>query len=180
MLSFLAMIGLAVAARMAAGLNGWQSVLMTPAMSAGFAGIATAPLLAATFGTVSWMTVPANVIAAPLVPMATFAGMFVVATSWVPPLADPLGWIAWIISAGLLWVSQSFAGVPRGHVTFAPVEASTAFTIYFGLAFVAAPCLPEGRAIARRLDRWFRATPAAAMLATFVAIGVLLIGVLAT
>ena len=179
MLSFLAMIGLAVAARMSAGFAGWRSVLMIPATSAGLAGIATAPLLAATFGTVSWMTVPANVIAAPLVPLATFTGMFVVATSWIAPLADPLGWIAWIISSGLLWISQLFAGVPRGHMTFAPLEASTVFTIYFGLALVAAPCLPEGRALARRLDRWFRSTPAAAMVASFVAIGVLLIGVLA-
>lgn len=179
MLSFLAMLGLAVAARVTASITGWRLVLLTPAMSAGFAGIATAPLLAATFGTVSWMTVPANVIAAPLVPWATFAGIFVVATSWIAPFAHPLGWIAWIISSGLLWVSQSFAGVPHGHMTFAPLEASTAFTIYFGLALVAAPCLPEGRALARRLDSWFRSTPAAALLASFVAIGILLIGVLA-
>lgn len=179
MLSFLAMIGLAVAARIAARVTGWRSALLTPAIAAGLAGIATAPLIAATSGTLSLMTVPANVIAAPLVPLATFAGLFVVATSWIALLADPLGWIAWIISYGLLWVSQLFAGVPRGHLTFAPLEPATVFTIYFGLAMVAAPCIPEGRAILRRLERWFRSAPEAAMIASIVAIGVLLIGLLA-
>lgn len=178
MLSFLAMLGLVVAARLTEGLSGWRSAVATPAIVAGLAGIATAPLIAASFGTLSLMTVPANIVVAPLVPVTTFAGMFVVATSWISPLAAPGGWISWTISSAILWVSRVCAGVPGTHVSFSPLQPSTVFTMYFGLALMAAPCLPEGRALLRRMDSWYREAPAAAFLLAIVVLGILAVGVL--
>ncbi len=178
MLSFLAMIGLAVAARITVGLSGWQAAMLAPATAAGFAGIATAPLVAATFGTASLMTVPANALAAPLTSFATFGGMIVVATSWIPFLSGAAGWVTWILCAGLLWIARLFAGVPGGHLTFAPIEASTVFTIYLGLAFLLAPFIPEGRAMLRRLDHWFESAPWTALFTALIIVCVLALGVL--
>lgn len=179
MLSFLAMLGLVVAARITGGMTGWKSALLTPPIVASFAGIATAPLIAATFGTISFMTVPANVAIAPLVPVATFAGMFVMSVSWLGPLTGPVAWAAWIISSAILWIARLFAGVPGAHVRFSPMPASTVFTIYFGIALMVLPCLPEGRAALRSLDIWYRGAPAAAVLSSVIALAVIAIGVLA-
>ncbi|CAN5211052.1 hypothetical protein BH23CHL1_BH23CHL1_01780 [soil metagenome] len=179
MLSFLAMVGLTVASRVTSGLGQWQAALFSPALAAGGAGIATAPLLAATFGTFSAMTLPANVVAAPLIPAATYAGIVVVLGSWISPVAAVSGWLAWILSSATLWVSGFAADIPHSHFTFAPMQPSTALTIYLGLALAAAPLIPEGRAVIRRWGNWFHLTPAAALLAVLVLIGILAIGAVA-
>ena len=48
-----------------------------------------------------------------------------------------------------------------------------------GLALAAAPLIPKGRAVIRRWGNWFHLTPAAALLAVLVLIGILAIGAVA-
>jgi competence protein ComEC len=179
LLSFLSMVGLAVAARICADLDGWRAMLISPAVAASSAGIVTAPLLAASFGTIALMTVPANLAAGPLIPYATFAGILVVMTSWFPPVAAVLGWLDWIISNVVLFISSSFAGVSWGHHMVAPLDPSTALTIYFAIALCALPFFPEGRTLVRRLEAWIIASPGSAVFSVLIGSGVIVIGFLA-
>lgn len=180
LLSFLSMIGLVVAARVTDGLTGWKSVAISPAVAATAAGLLTAPLLAATFGTLSLMTIPANLLAGPLIPLATFAGVGVVATSWLSPAAEAVGWLGWLLSSVVLGVSRLFASVPGAHHEFSPLTPSVAVTIYFGLALVMWPLFPEGRLIAHRFENWYRTTPQGAVAGALVALGMLGVGVVLT
>lgn len=175
-LSFLSMVGLAVAARICSGLEGWRAMLISPAVAASAAGMITAPLLAASFGTLALMTVPANLLAGPLIPLATFSGIVVVATTWLAPVADVAGWLAWTVANVVLRISGSFAGVPGGHHMFAPLDPSAAMTIYFGLTLCAMPFFPEGRSLVRRLEAWALASPGSAVVSVLVASGMIAIG----
>ena len=159
LLSFLSMLGLMAAARMTASLRGWKLLIASPTVTASAAGLATAPLLAATFGTVSLSTVPANVLAGALVSLATFAGIAVVLVSWIWPLAEVAGWVTWIISSTILGISGFFGGIPGGQLRFAPLRAETILVIYAWLAFLALPVVPEGRQVCRRLEQWGRDSP---------------------
>lgn len=175
-LSFLSMVGLAAAARLTEPFTGWKAVTVSPVATAVLAGVATAPLLAATFGTFSPATLPANLLAGPLIPFATFAGMGVVALSWVPPFAEVIGWVGWGLSSLVLWIAEHLAGLPGAHFEFAPLPLSTTLTIYLLLGLLIAPLFPEGRLLARRCENWFRSMPAPMMGATAAAIVMLLTG----
>lgn len=178
-LTFLSMLGLAMGARITSNMSGWRSVIVAPSIATAASGIATAPLLAATFGTLSFTTVPANVMAGPLVPLATFSGIAVVASSWVAPVAQVFGWMTWILSSAVLWVATFFAGMPGAQITFAPLQPAWAMTIYGGLAILALPLVPEGRAMIRQQEDWMGSEPRATALVAAIAIGVLSIGILA-
>lgn len=158
-LSFLSMVGLAVAARLTRTVTGWRAVIVSPVATAILAGVVTAPLLAATFGTFSPATIPANLLAGPLIPFATFAGMGVVAMSWVAPVAEVIGWAGWGLSTIVLGIARYLAGLPGAHFEFAPLPLSTTLTIYIVLLILIIPLFPEGRLLARRCENWFRSMP---------------------
>jgi len=177
-LSFLSMVGLAVAARICVDIDGWRAIVVTPTVAAATAGIATAPLLAATFGSLPLMTVPANMLAGPLIPFATFTGMIVVASSWVSPVAEVAGWLNWCISNIVLYISNTFASVPGGHHEFKPLESSAALIMYLALGLAVAGAFPEGRALFRRLEAWIVVEPAAATVSAVAILAVLVAGVI--
>jgi competence protein ComEC len=176
-LSFLAMVGLAVAARICSDVEGWRAVIVTPTVAAATAGIATAPLLAASFGSLPLMTVPANMLAGPLIPFATFAGMSVVASSWVSPVAEASGWLAWCVASIVLFISRTFASVPGGHHEFRPLDGSVVLVIYVALGILVTSAFPEGRMLYRRFAAWMAMEPAVAAVTTIAIVGVLVAGV---
>ncbi|OLT27486.1 competence protein ComEC [Nocardiopsis sp. CNR-923] len=79
------------------------------------AQVAVAPVLVLLSAEVSWVAVPANVLAAPVVATVTVAGFVLAALSVLWPTAaavaaHPPGWgVAWIA-----WVAETGAGVPHG------------------------------------------------------------------
>ncbi len=165
-LSVLATLGLILAARMTASLEGWHTVLVTPLVATATIGLVTAPLLAAEFGTLSLLTVPANILAGPLVPAATIAGVIVVAASPVEPLAAVSGVLAWLLSGLLLWIARALSNVPYGYHEFAPLSDATQAAIYAVLLAAIALILPEGRLAVRRLSDWGHREPVGAILTT--------------
>jgi competence protein ComEC len=176
-LSFLAMVGLAVASRICADIDGWRAIIITPTVAAATAGLATAPLLAATFGSLALMTVPANMLAGPLIPFATFAGMIVVASSSLSPLAEVAGWLSWCIANVVLFISRTFASVPGGHHEFKPLDTSIALVVYLALGLAVTGAFPEGRALFRKFDAWVSGEPAVAAVSAIAILIVLLTGV---
>jgi ComEC/Rec2-related protein len=165
-LSVLATLGLILAARMTAMLDGWRAVFLTPIIATATIGLITAPLLAAEFGTLSLLTVPANILAGPLVPAATIAGVIVVATSPVEPLAAIAGWLAWLLSGLLLWLTRVLSNVPYGFHEIAPLSDASQAAIYALLLAAVVMILPEGRLVVRRLSDWGRREPVSAILTT--------------
>lgn len=177
-LSFLAMIGLAVAGTLCSNLSGWQAVVALPAVTTAAASIATAPLLAATFGSLPLLSVPANLLAGQLVSIAAFAGMFVVAFSWFWPVAEIAGWFAWTIASLILWISMTVARFPGGYHEFAPLSSGATLLIYAALAVLAGPFFPETRALGRKASAWIGAEPRIAMMSASVFLMVIVLGVL--
>jgi competence protein ComEC len=124
----------------------------------------TAPLLAAEFGTLSLLTIPANLLAAPLVPAATIAGVLVVASGPIAPLAAGAGWVAWFLSAFVLWLASALSVLPYFYYEFAPLSGPSKAALYALLLIVVVLILPEGRLMIRGLTNWMRREPAGATL----------------
>ena len=73
------------------------------------AGLVTAPIVAGLSGTVSLVSLPANLLAAPAVPAATVLGLAAAVVGVVvPPLADALVWLAG-------WPTRWLVGSPSGR-----------------------------------------------------------------
>jgi competence protein ComEC len=79
------------------------------------AGLATAPIVAGLSGTVSLVSLPANLLAAPAVAPATVLGLLAAVVGvLVPPLADALVWLAGWPTRWLVLVAERAAAVPDG------------------------------------------------------------------
>ena len=178
-LSTLATVGVAIALQWTRRMHGWRAVALAPAIVSASAGLATAPLLAARFGTFTLAALPANILAGPLVSTATFAGGVLLPTSAIG-LGAWSGSVAWLASWLLLALARWFAAAPVGQWTFAPLSDVAIFTLYALLALLGAAALPEGRLARRRLGQWAARDPggAAAAAATAAAMAglVLLVG----
>lgn len=179
-LSFLSMIGLAVASSLCSGLKGWTAVVVMPVAAATAATIATAPLLAATFGTMPLLSVPANLLAGQLVSLAAFAGMVVVATTWLGPLAEVAGWVAWALSSLILMIAAGISRTPGAYHEFAPLSTAATMTIYAVLGLLAGPFFPDARETGRRILEWADAEQQAAGIVAVCLMAVLFAGVVLT
>jgi competence protein ComEC len=164
-LSMLATAALIAAAQVSAGWRSWRQVVALPALTSTFTGVATAPVLAATFGTVSLATIPANVLAGPLIPLATFGALFMLPLALVSPLAIVLGTSVWMICLVVLWIARVCAGLPFVFWEFAPLDATAAGLILTILLVVICAFLPEGRFIGRELRAWSQHEPGPAFAA---------------
>jgi competence protein ComEC len=92
----------------------WATPADALAVSAA-AGVVTAPLIAGLSGTVSLVSLPANLLAAPAVAPATVLGLAAaVLAGPVPPLADALVWCAGWPARWLTLVAARAAAVPDG------------------------------------------------------------------
>jgi competence protein ComEC len=92
----------------------WAVLADALAVSAA-AGTVTAPIVAGLSGTVSLVSLPANLLAAPAVPPATVLGLLATLVAVpVPPLADALVWSAGWSARWLVLIAERAADVPDG------------------------------------------------------------------
>ncbi len=108
-------------------------LLMASSVTAVAAGAATAPLLAAYGQGVSWVSLVANVIVAPLVPVVVFGALAAIGLAALGDGVQALGpaphmdaallapahaaaWIPAHAAAGILWVARQAADLPGGRL----------------------------------------------------------------
>lgn len=92
----------------------WAVLADALAVSAA-AGVVTAPIVAGLSGTVSLVSLPANLLAAPAVPAATVLGLIATVVGVViPPVRDALVWAAGWPTRWLVLVAERAAEVPDG------------------------------------------------------------------
>lgn len=72
----------------------------------------SAPILASTFGRISVIALPANLLVAPLLPWIMLAGWAFVLAAPAPPLAEALGWVAWLPLVAMVRAVEALAGLP--------------------------------------------------------------------
>lgn len=175
-LSILATAALIVTLRYTARWTGWRSVVLTPLIATAAISLATAPALAVTTGQVSLVSVPANVLAGPLVPLAAAGSVLVAATSWLPIAETAAAAVTWSFAHLILWIAGLFAGIPGGVLTFSSGTELMLRVAVLALLVVAAFLLPEGRFVAWQVDRWIgRDERAAAILTGGLAAGIVAI-----
>ncbi|MGY1803855.1 ComEC/Rec2 family competence protein [Blastococcus sp. SYSU D00922] len=95
--------------------RGCSSLLADAVAVSAAAGVVTAPIVAGLSGTVSLVSLPANLLAAPAVPAATVLGLLAAVVGVpLPLLADGLVWLAGWPTRWLVLVAQRAAAVPDG------------------------------------------------------------------
>jgi competence protein ComEC len=93
--------------------RGWPSLVADALAVSAAAGLATAPLVAALSGTVSLVSLPANLLAAPAVPPATVLGILAtVVGAALPPAGDVLVRAAGVPTSWLVLVAERAAALP--------------------------------------------------------------------
>lgn len=93
--------------------RGWPPLVADALAVSAAAGLATAPLVAALSGTVSLVSLPANLLAAPAVAPATVLGLLATVAGAVPgPAADALVWCAGWPTRWLVLVAERAAQLP--------------------------------------------------------------------
>ncbi|CAN5723072.1 hypothetical protein BH23CHL2_BH23CHL2_19050 [soil metagenome] len=175
-LSFMSTIGLALAGNLISSASGTWRKVATALLSPAAAAMATAPLLAGTFGTVSPGTIPANVIVAPLIaPSTALAGAVgVIPEGFVT--GEAAGLVLWLLTGVVLAISGFVSGMPYAVITFAPLSDGQIVGLYGLLMIVAAPLVPEARLLGFKLKAWAIQAPQVA--ATSLAAGTAMVGAL--
>lgn len=135
------------------------------------ATVATAPLLAVHFDRVSLVSLPANLVAAPVVAPIMWLGMLAGAAGQVAAAAAlPLN----LLNAGLVsflgWLAHAAASAPLADVR-APLPAVACVYALAGLAYALRHRLPRPPAVARAPRAWAGAGAAAALAALAFAAG---------
>ncbi|MFN0074372.1 MAG: ComEC/Rec2 family competence protein [Chloroflexota bacterium] len=91
---------------------GWRRRLLGVCLTPLTAQIATLPLVLHVFHAVSFVAVLANVLVAPLVPIAMAAGSLLLLVASIDLLAIPAAWIAWLIATAILEIVRLCAALP--------------------------------------------------------------------
>ena len=128
------LIGPALAAAFRRRLPDWLAIALAVPLAA---QLACAPLLAAMFGRVSVVAVPANLLAAPAVAPATLLGVgaAAVAPIWLAG-AQVIAWCAGVPAAWLVRVAHGGAAIPGGQLGW-PSGGSGAVLLALAIAAVA-------------------------------------------
>ena len=93
--------------------RGWPAWAADAVAVSGAAGLATAPIVAGLTGTVSLVSVPANLLAVPAVPPATVLGLLAAPAGLVlPALGDALVWLAGWPVRWIVVVAERAAAAP--------------------------------------------------------------------
>jgi competence protein ComEC len=97
----------------------WPTVLADAVAVSAAAGLATAPVVAALSGTVSVVSLPANLLAAPAVAPATVLGLLATLLgALLPPVGDGLVWLAGWPVRWLVLVGERAADVPDAALSW--------------------------------------------------------------
>jgi competence protein ComEC len=95
--------------------RGWWAPLADAVAVSAAAGVVTAPIVAGLSGTVSLVSLPANLLAAPAVPAATVLGLIAALVAIPAPLlADAMVWAAGWPTRWLVLVAERAAQLPDG------------------------------------------------------------------
>ncbi|GIW09458.1 MAG: hypothetical protein KatS3mg061_0515 [Dehalococcoidia bacterium] len=108
------------------------ALLREPLATTLAATLATLPITVTTFGTLSVVTLPANLLATPLVAPAMAASFFaLVVGTVVPPLAPLVAFPAWLFCAGLAELVTWFGKLPWAAVQVAelPIPAGGGYVL---------------------------------------------------
>ena len=99
--------------------HGWPVLLADAVALSAAAGLATAPIVAGLSGTVSLVSLPANLLAGPAVAPATVLGLLAALVGpLLPPLGDALVWLAGWPVRWLVQVAAHSAAVPDAATTW--------------------------------------------------------------
>lgn len=91
----------------------------------------TLPIAISTFGTLSLVSLPANILAAPLVPAAMLTGAICGAAGLLSPdLGRILAGPAWLFASALAALVELFAAVPSGSVRLAQPSGVVVLALY--------------------------------------------------
>lgn len=148
-LSALSMVGIALVAPVVDSLDGIKRVIAGAVLVPVAAALMTAPLIATQFGTFSLATVPANILAAPLVTYGGYATGLAALVADVPLLGMLLGSAVWLSCGAILQIAQLMTDIPWTYWTFQPLAPSSVVAIYIVLLATLSPLIPEGRALLR-------------------------------
>lgn len=117
-LSVAATLGLLVIARPLAGLlERWmpKTVALVVAIPVS-ASVACQPILLALAPFIPTYGIAANLVAEPLVPIATIAGLLSIVTAPIPALSDGLLWFATAVAGLVAAIAQGFAALPGARL----------------------------------------------------------------
>lgn len=150
-------------------------------LTSALAGIATAPILAASAPPLALWTVPANVLVAPLVPIATALAAITCAVAQIPlvgaALADLSGAASFTAGSLILRAAELFAGLPGATRDTTGISRGLIALVALALLTAFAQLLPEGGWMRRELRRSGAGFSSGGSLLVGAALGVILIGV---
>ena len=106
--------------------GGWRSALVEAAATAASAALAVAPVQAAAFGWISLLTVPANVIVAPLYEATVVVAFFGAALGWIDPAASVIAATGRFVPGAFIAVVGLLAQLPGGAIELRPPLAAGA------------------------------------------------------
>lgn len=111
----------------------------------------TLPLVAHYFGRASMVTLPANLLVEPLVPLVMLGGALTVLSSALPvPLAPVLGLLTWLPAQLLLIVVERLGSLPWASATAPPPGWGAVALAYGGLALLVSGGSPRRVTLALR------------------------------
>lgn len=120
---------------------------------------ATAPIAAATFGTLTPYSVPANIAAAPLVPVATLLGLIgMVVAAVIPAWAPAVLWLPGHLAAGVGGIARVVTTWPGATLTTSDVSHMPwSFADAWPVTVAVAACVGAGVAVRRVAHhRWVK------------------------
>jgi len=116
----------------------WTNIIATTLA----AQVAVLPLLLYDMGLLSFVAIPANIIVAPIVPLAMglsalagFAG--IIFGTVAPMLGMALAFPAYLANASLIFIAQKAAELPFAAIMLPPFPFALVLTIYAALIFIA-------------------------------------------
>ena len=130
--------------------RGWPAVVADAVAVSAAAGLVTAPIIAALSGTVSLVSLPANLLAAPAVAPATVLGLLATLVGpLVPPLGDAVVWLAGWPVRWLVLVAGRAAAVPDAAASWpAGIGGALLLATLLGVACWALWRVPQLRPLA--------------------------------
>jgi competence protein ComEC len=127
----------------------WRTGALYFAMTPLAAQIATLPLVLHTFHSLSLVAVGANVLVAPMLPLAMATGGLLILVADLEPLAIAVSWLAWLPATAILESVRMLASVPGAWVATGAFPTLAMLISYVGLLFWILQKSPELRGFER-------------------------------
>ena len=102
------------------------------------AGVAVQPLLLVFAPVISGYGILANILVAPLVPIATVSGLVALITAGLPIIALPFAWISWACASAIGATARTIDGLPGASIPWPPGAVGIALSIAITGAIVIA------------------------------------------